>query len=177
MIKRGFSLIEIMVALAIMAIAALVVVPTFRNPQKDEIKLFVDKLNSMLNFAYQNTLITSKLHRVLFDFDKNFIELQMAQDKKDAAGNVVFDSITGASFPTKINLDYFSLRNFFVGKNDQASGPARTRSVWFYIFESGNGQDVIINLEFTKADIIRPLGLVLNPFTLQFKVYENFQKP
>jgi hypothetical protein len=52
--------------------------------------------------------------------------------------------------------------------------------VWFFVIPEGLTQAVTINLFDTK-DLLqnkkpRPVGLVLNPFSAQFSVYDQFQK-
>ena len=53
----------------------------------------------------------------------------------------------------------------------------KTETVWFYIVPDGMVQAVTINF-LDKEQMIdgkpKPVGLVLNPFTAEFKVYHAF---
>jgi hypothetical protein len=57
---------------------------------------------------------------------------------------------------------------------------SKTEEMWFYVIPGGMAQDVIINFIDTKDlynNAPRSVGLVLNPFSAQFKIYDTFQKP
>ena len=57
---------------------------------------------------------------------------------------------------------------------------SKTASVWFYIIPEGMVQNVVINMTDTKDvrdNQARPVGLILNPFSAQLKIYDSFQKP
>ena len=68
------------------------------------------------------------------------------------------------------------------GITDMMAKYARSKSgsVWFYIIPEGMTQDVVLNFIDTNDAYDghpRQVGLVLNPFTAQFKEYDEFQKP
>jgi hypothetical protein len=54
-----------------------------------------------------------------------------------------------------------------------------TENIWFFVAASGLAQPVTINLvddNDRSAGRARSIGLVLNPFSAQFKEYDTFQK-
>ena len=79
--------------------------------------------------------------------------------------------------------DNFEFKNFYIGKRDEIAMTlrgAQRGKLWFYITPEGLAQPVIINLIDT-AEVIEEKGLafslVLNPFLVQFKEYDTFQRP
>ncbi len=81
---RGFTLLELVIAIAIVAILGVVLVPTFRGErEKLETKEFVAKLNTLMQAAWQQALSSQKVQRVFFDFNKKSIALSEQSDKDE----------------------------------------------------------------------------------------------
>jgi hypothetical protein len=60
-----------------------------------------------------------------------------------------------------------------------AGSGGKTTRIFFYVIPEGLSQEVTINFIDKKDSIdgrARMIGLVLNPFTVQFKVYDRFAK-
>ncbi len=180
----GFTLVEILVAMAIIALVATVVVPNLKRPATAQGRQqFVRNLNALCAFAWQNSLVTGKVHKIDFDFQRSQVAAQIATDRKDDKGEAVYMPLKGAylksSFAIPKNLEF---KNFVVEGFDEMSRfvGGRTTGVYFFIRPGSFPQTVTINLVDTK-DVLgrnkpRPMGLVLNPFTAQFKEYDTFQK-
>jgi type II secretion system protein H len=183
--KSGFSLIEIMVAIVLVGIMAAVIVPNLRpRKAKYEREEFIAKLNALTNLGKHNALMRNKTHRILVDLDKKYIELQAETDKKDEKGEPAFEKAKTGGY---INTTFawpkqMEVKNFYVEGFDEMEqvGGRSTKQVWFFIIPSGLAQTVTINMFDTKDKIgggkPRPVSLVLNPFSAQFKVYDTFQK-
>ena len=180
----AFTLLEILVALAIIAIISMVVVPNFRRTTPmEERKAFITSLNSLVQFAWQQALQQRKVAQVTFDFKKEMVSIGLATNKQDQKGNTVFAPITGAFLNTAISWpDAYVVRQFFIEGFDEMKrySGRQAAEMWFYIIPDGLAQSVIINMVDEK-DIRdgKPLtiGLVLNPFMPQFVAYDEFQKP
>lgn len=182
--KSGFTLLEILIAITLLGVMAIVVVPNMvRFSPKYEREKFLTALDGITQFAWQNALSTGMLHRVEFDFGKRRISLSKASQKKDSKGQPIFEPVketylgTAFKIPSTIDIKQFIIEGYdelsrYVGRKTQES--------WFYIMPDGLTQAVTIN--FTDAkDLLangkpRSFGLVLNPFTAQFKRYDAFQK-
>lgn len=182
--NSGFTLLEILVVLAIIGILMTVVVPNFRNmlPGRER-KLFVAKLNGLMRTAWQRALAERKIQKISFDFDKRLIWLESATGAIKE-GNPEFAKAKGAYIPTTLKIPkVIEVKNFIVEGFDEMGryGAGRkTTESWFYIIPDGMAQMVTINFLDTSnlnaAGKPRQFGLVLNPFNAQFKVYDAFQK-
>lgn len=172
-----------MVAIALIAIMATVVIPNLR-PRKPaaERKEFIGKLNALMRVAWYNTLITTKSHRLFFDMGKNIVRLEHETDKKDETGQPAYAAAKNGYMATTIPWPkHLEIKNFYIeGFDEMSRSQDRARAtIWFFIVPSGVAQNVIINFLDTQDKVAgksQQFGLVLNPFTAQFKEYDTFQK-
>lgn len=183
-VRRGFTLLEILVVLAIVGVLMTVVVPNFRNmlPGRER-KLFIGKLNGLMRTAWQRALVEHKTQKISFDFDKRLLWLESATGavKEDVAE---FAKPKGSYVPTSLKIPkVIEVKSFIIEGFDEmgryGSGRKTTES-WFYIIPDGLTQTVTINFldrsNLNSAGKPRQYGLVLNPFNAQFKVYDAFQQ-
>lgn len=177
---KGFTLIEILIAIAIVAIMMASLAPFLRQQPGYERKQFIARLNTLVQAAWQQAVITRAVHRILFDF-KN----RMARVERIAPTSSVqkldFQPAQGPdmqiSWSSTIIIKQFLIEGFdemkrFTGRSIE--------TIWFYVIPDGMTQQVTIN-GIDKEDTLdddrpRPFGLVLNPFLAQFKEYDTFQK-
>jgi len=172
--RAAFSLLELLIVMAIMAILASVVIPNFRGAQpRYEREQFIARLNALMQFAWQQAITTYKIHRVSFDLQKRLVtvfhEVKLPEKKREP----VFKPVTGnvrASFtwPEQISIKEFIIEGFDEMKR---SAGKKTEEIWFYVIPDGLTQMVIINAfdeKDTKAGKPRTISLVLNPFNAQF---------
>jgi general secretion pathway protein H len=68
--KRGFTLIEILVALAIASLMIGIGLPSIKRVFRTNIKSAAARVSSVIRFAYDSAIIKHKLHRIVFDFEK-----------------------------------------------------------------------------------------------------------
>ena len=176
---RGFTLLELVIAIAIVAILGVVLVPTFRGErEKLETKEFVAKLNTLMQAAWQQALSSQKVQRVFFDFNKKSIALSEQSDKDEKN----FVLVRGPYITTEIAIpaNYY-FRNFYIQGTDEMGRGGKRKDSWFFLMPSGVAQDVIINIMNQDEDMsegdAQKFGLVLNPFSAQFGYYDSYQKP
>jgi prepilin-type N-terminal cleavage/methylation domain-containing protein len=182
--KSGFSLLEILIVVLIIGLLSSMIAPNFqRATPRYEREAFIARFNTVVQFGWQQALITHKLHRVTVDIGKSLITLMADSGEKDKSGEAVFKLITNAVEDITCPIpDQILIKQFFIEGYDMMTkhGRSGTKSAWFYIVPDGIVQNVVINCNDTKDtqdNKSRPVGLVMNPFSAQFKVYDAFQKP
>lgn len=182
--NQGFTLIEILVAIAIIGLMATVVVPNLFGPTASrERKSYIAKVNGLLFLGWRQALITHKIHQITFDIKKKKVHVDVVEgmdssDKPKTAPVKIDYLQTSIEWP-----EQFELKNFYIEGTDEVKqnlGNKTVEEYWFYIMPDGIAQDVTINIIDTK-DVLpdgspRPVGLVLNPFSVQLKEYDTFQK-
>jgi len=182
--QNGFTLLEILIALALIGLLVGIIVPNLERlmPQYER-KKFIGQLNEILQFGWQQAIITHKICKVIFDIDMRNVSLQIATEKQNRQGDQLFEPIKGQYLRTSFTWsDQFQFKQFFIERFDEMSRfvGRKTSSIWFYVMPEGLAQDVIINIldmKDLKNNKPRAIGLVLNPFTAQFNIYDTFQKP
>lgn len=137
----------------------------------------------MVQYGWQQALATHTMQRVNVDVGKKMITLTQDSGEKDRSGEIVFKPNVNAVQDIFCPIaDQIIIKQFFIEGFDMMAkfSRSKTASVWFYIIPEGMAQDVVINgmdTKDTNGDQPRAFGLVLNPFTAQFKTYDEFQKP
>lgn len=183
--RYGFTLVEVMVAILIIGLMAAIVTPNLgRKKPEYERQKFLGNLNALVRFTAQQASATGKLHRLYFDFERNKVTVEMIAEGKDSKGEQAFKQIKGAYLQSVLTWPaYYIVKNFVIESVDELKNEASVKmqkQVWFFIMPDGLAQDVIINIEdrnpaYRKKP--KQIGLVMNPFSAQFKIYDNFQSP
>lgn len=183
--KRAFTLIEIMVVLALLGLMAIIIVPNLWRAQPTyERTNFITKLNALLLFGRQHAIITDKLHKVSCDFAQRKITL-LSQVSTHGKERDEYKPVQQAFAPTSVEIpEAIEVKNLFIDNSGfdemKKSVVNKTAEVWFFIVPEGLAQEVTMNFIDTKDTLYdgspRPIGLVLNPFTVQFREYDSFQK-
>lgn len=182
--SNGFTLFEILIVLAIMGIMMSVMVPNLRRlfPGRER-KMFIEKLNGLTRIAWQRALVERKTQKIVFDFGKRYIWLESATGAiKDGQQEFMRSKtayvLTQLKIPKSIEIKNFIIEGF--DEMGRYGSGRKTTESWFYLIPDGLAQSVTINfLDFgtlTASGKPRQYGLVLNPFSAQFKVYDGFQK-
>ena len=182
--KQGFTLIELLVAIALIALVATIIIPNFRRAQPGyERKVFIAKFNALLNYARQHAITTYQVHQVFIDFKNKKISLRVPAEKKNNKGELVYENVRGVAInPTMAIPSAIEVKQCIIEGYDELSRYVgrKTNETWFFVVPEGITQEVTINFVDTSdrlyGDKPRPIGLVLNPFTAQFKEYDAFQK-
>jgi len=182
--RTAFTLIELMVAIAVIAIMATIIVPNiFRLQPRYERKQFIADLNSLVRYGQQHAITSGKVQQIFVNITKKMMELRSPSGKKDAQGQDEYTLVQRMYVPTHINIPASAqIKNFIIEGFDEVGKytNSKTAELWFFIVPEGLTQEVIINFLDTNDKMYngkpRPIGLVLNPFTAQFKEYDTFQK-
>ncbi len=167
-----------MIVVAIIGLIAAIGAPALRQflPRYERNRFFSD-LNQLVGLAWQNAIAERKTHKVYFDFEKNNVKVEMASGQKDVKGQEIFKPMKGKYFTTTIDWpENLLVRNFYIEGTDEA----KSKRMWFFIVPDGLSQAIVINLidqQEEKETGPKKIGLVLNPFLAEFKIYDEFQKP
>lgn len=172
--KAGFSLVELVLALALVGTMSMIIVPTFfRRSAKNERALFVGKCNTLVRQAWAQALQSGVVQKVIIDLLQKqiFFEPVQEQETKQETHSIELP-------------EQFEVHQCFVAGIDELSQHALGNTVdkvWFFITSDGRGQEVILNMIDTKDVGNSPEGkevsLVLNPLRVVFEEYDTFQTP
>ncbi|MBN1549283.1 type II secretion system protein [Candidatus Babeliales bacterium] len=179
---KGFSLLEIIVAIALLAFATSIVVPALRQRrvtyQRDDL---VINLNALMKLGWEQAIITGKVHRVWFNLGKNLIEIQVQQDKNSGQDKSFIRIDSEYLRPSYEWAQSLQLKDFFIEGEDELHKHHQTDEVWFFITPDGLTQNVSLNIFDTQdtqqSDAGAGFSLILNPFTAQFSVQSSFYYP
>ncbi len=180
----GFSLLELVLAMAIVAMLVVVALPNvMKLLPKYEQKAFITNVNSYLAEAWQQGLATQKIQKIVFDLANRQVYLEQETDELDpVTQEPIFKPVLMSYAPKRVDWsESFEVRQFFVQGVDELSAHSTKNAVWFFLLPGGMAQEVIINILDTKNPPAgqdgRTFSLVLNPYTVQFKAYVDFQNP
>lgn len=183
-VKRGFSFIEILVVVAVIAIVGTIIVPNIfqRRPHYAR-ELFASQLNGLTRLAWQRALVSGRVQKVQAVLNQRTVELYAEIDDKNNHGKSTFVKAKDSSVRSSLVWPpRLVLKQFFIEGFDEMTRRAEntTNIFWFFVFPDGLAQSVIMNFIDT-SDMIhgkpRQISFVLNPFSAQFDLYDTFQKP
>ncbi|MCF7900021.1 type II secretion system GspH family protein [Candidatus Babeliales bacterium] len=185
-IVSGFSLIEIILSIALLGIIAMIVVPNFsgRVPLYQR-KEFISTLNAVVRRAWVKTIESAHPHKIVFNLNQRTLKIQERTQQQDAAGKFIFKDIHAQYIKSGFVWDErYKIENFYVEGVDEVGRHAtgsQLEDIWFFIVPEGLAQEAIINIldtqDATDGNEGRQIGLVLNPFSVEFEVYDDYQRP
>lgn len=183
--KHGFSLLEIMIVIAIIAIISAVVLPNIGSfmPRYTREKT-IARLNALVLSGWQRAIMNHSIHKIQFDFNTRTVMLLEQSEKLDTKKEPEYIPIKGTylashfSWPPELDVKQFFIEGF--DEIERFAGNRKTAQVCFFLMPEGMAQNAIINITDTsdiKNGTAKKISLVLNPFNAQFEQYDTFQKP
>jgi prepilin-type N-terminal cleavage/methylation domain-containing protein len=177
----GFTLLELIIVLGIIG-ALMLLVPNLRQrTPRYEREQFIARLNALTKIASLQALTTRRISEIEFDFAAHAVQIRRATGAFDEKGLLVTHPIrpkrahTFLTWPEAIEIKQFIIE----GTDEMARYTKGTGAAFFYVMPEGVAQQVTINFIDKKDTVdgkVRRIGLVLNPFTMQFNEYDEFQK-
>jgi prepilin-type N-terminal cleavage/methylation domain-containing protein len=76
----GFTLIEVMLVIALLAYLTTAVMPDITSIFRVGVKSSVRRYTSLVRFAYDEAMLTGKVHRIVINLDNQTWKLERAQD-------------------------------------------------------------------------------------------------
>jgi len=145
--KSGFTLIELMIVLAILGLVSVLVIPSFlkKNASKQR-KTCIEQLNGLLHIAWQQSVTHAKPFKIVFDFEKNLISLHQGV-LSPTKGEYEYKPYKVSHLTTFINLpNDIRIKRFIVDGFDEMSRftGGKTTESWFFINEHGIAQQATI---------------------------------
>lgn len=176
--KLGFSLLEIMIAIAIIGLVMAVGVPNYRaRLVRLERDTFFANLKGIIEFARQRAMVSNKISKVTFDIANHTAWIELQTQQKDIKGEPLFERIK--SGPARASITWnerFVFRSFVIEGVDELAryGAGKTtEEVWFFIVPDGIVQEVMFTVADTR-DMIRKKAhqfvCTINPFSGALKV-------
>jgi prepilin-type N-terminal cleavage/methylation domain-containing protein len=174
--RSGFTLIELIVAIAIIGVMATIFVPRLRSRPAQPLDQLVQKIQELTKLGYERAITTGKVHRIMFRFkEEPSVQLEMGGDQRTSLGEMKFFPIGAiGSLPTRVPWEErFVVKNFYIKGFDEAA--KNLKDAFLYLLPEGLSQESVINIRDEQAGATR--GMVLNPFTVQWAIYDTLQKP
>lgn len=183
--KSGIAVLDLVFALAVLALIAVLAVPNVgRLMPGYKRRQFLSSVETVVNIGWQQALVTRSIHKVLFDLQEGIIVLERATDNLNQKGELEFTRAQVSGVLTRCEIPPFiEIKQFFIEGFDEIAryqGNKNAARVWFSR-SRGHGAKVVINMfdngSKDEKGNPRSIGLVLNPLTARFYVYDEFQKP
>lgn len=173
----GFTFIEIVVVMMIIAILGAITIPRLFRKRGDPRKTFATQLNALTLSAWRGATETQTVHRIVFDFRKGEVRVERASRAGPLESYVTEQFVPTSTAWGKVRFDIdpqLVIRNVIIEGKDVVAG-GDMNDCWFFIDPDEAAQETTIVIGEEKE--IGNMTLVLNPFTKQFSEYEGVVKP
>ncbi len=77
--KSGFTLIEILLVVVLLGIMASTLIPNVSSVFRVGLKSSVRRYSALVKFAYDNAILTGRIHRIVLDLDKQNWSVEAAK--------------------------------------------------------------------------------------------------
>lgn len=175
--QSGFTIIELLLVIIIIGILSSTLVPLLKtkNPRYER-KLFLARLNALMQLAWQRAVVMNSVIRVMFDVSKKTIVLEQ-QVQQTGKAEPSFTPIKQSYISSSLLIpSSLLIKKFFIeGSNEMDRVDKNTAQVWFYIVPRGLAQQVEINaidISNIKNKKTEFFNIRINPFTGRFAEYE-----
>lgn len=152
----------------IMGIMTAIFIPSmFYRPTQPPLDTFIQQMNGLIQTGVLEAIRTNVLHRIFFDFTKNRITLEIAQQKNTTAEDKTapYIPVTDLATPVTIIIPdslQTPFPHFYIGPTEETGN---LKTIYFFIGADGSVQEV----KFDVIDIENKIKITVmtNPFSGQ----------
>ncbi|MFH1223542.1 MAG: type II secretion system protein [Pseudomonadota bacterium] len=76
--KRAFTLVELLIVLAITGMIIALGIPQVKRIFRANLKTASIQISGVVRFAYDSSVVKSRIHRIVFDFDKSLYKVEVS---------------------------------------------------------------------------------------------------
>lgn len=150
-----------------------IAVPTFRSlrPADITLKSFSSSVENITSFAWQQALITHKLHAVFFDFQANTAYVQIETENVNPAGKPIMKDVSTKFSRARIKIPDSIIFSKFVIQGVDEMSDGKIKNAYFFIMSNGISQEISISFadkNYRLRGKPRYKTMTLNPFTARF---------
>ncbi len=188
--KSGFTLIEILVVIALIALVTTVAIPNINQAYKVKITNSTRELASTIRSAYDEAVLKGQVHRMAFDIAKNQYWVEIGErnfqlltvEQKELVEKK--ESKLSKEEKDKKKSPFQLAKNINKHKNSLPSGvhfseiqtvlykePIKVGVVYAHVFPHGFFEKLILHL---KDDQDRESTLMVNPVTGKSQIFNHY---
>jgi len=79
--SKGFSLLEILVALLLIALFLAITIPSFRSLTRVQLKEAANQMVGLIRETYHKAVLSNQAHRIVYDFDKSEYWVEVSNEE------------------------------------------------------------------------------------------------
>lgn len=159
--KRGFTLIEIIVVIAIIGLISGVLIPRLPDVTASQLKSTARKLASIITYTYDRAAATQNVYRITFDIEKNSYYLSYLNPERQFEQTEI-SFVKATRLPKTMSIS----KMVTATKGTVISGEA-----YIHFFPSGYVEQSVIYL---KDAAQNEMTLIVHPLTGRVVVKEGF---
>ncbi len=167
-LKAGFSLIEVLITVVLLALAAAITLPRFlgKEPER-QWDAVLDKCNNYLSVARQRAISEQKTHRLFLEKQKESqdkLTIQQKSDKKDAKGNEMYETVDLSFFPASYLLPPGMLWHALYHTSAEEQFALNKNTASIIITHEGMVEETTLLLKETREGQAPAISFVVEPF-------------
>jgi prepilin-type N-terminal cleavage/methylation domain-containing protein len=189
--EQGFSLIEMLIVVALMAVIALVAAPSISSVLRISLNSATRELASVIKEAYNSAVVTGRVHRVAYDLRKQqywvergpatlLLDTTESKEREERRKRIAGSKADDKPPPSGFGIDKTITRSkkdlprgvtFEDILTQQSPEPITEGVVYTHIFPHGLSEQTIIHLTDTGK---KRISLVIAPLVGKTELHERY---